>query len=343
MVRILQYCDFKNYMKLTLLFLIQIFHGVYRVADALVSLQRNGNIKYWDWKMEVACEPDKVEALANQAKQMEDELEVWKEEVKRVREKYYELNYFTTRQLIVLRKDLGVLKSPRVNAPGPAVSPTVLALLQSVSEKVNGIAVVKAVRDVALMPVESWEPSSPSLAATTSQDQTLFNSHINDEPLDAKGTSSVIKPFVKKGKKSSHNLCSLKPDKLSTEQKEIFMYVVERFAFPQLLVLKALEECKGDANKYDVQNWCLENSEKYQFHDEDSNDEAIESDIVEETVSLHHGGQSSSVLGWFGHSLMNYITLPRKRQDMAKPLQSSPPILKKYIDIKSNYKIRLFL
>ena len=295
------------------------------MADALISLQRKGNIKYLDWKMEVDCKQDKVEALAIQARLMEDELQTWKTEVKRARSTYYELNYFTTPQLIILRKDLGGLKT-EYYAKDPSINPTVLALLHGVSADVTGATVLKAVRDAAIISQQIQQPSSESIQRQL-HEHSQNNGDISDKHHAARRKTTTMSTSQKKENVSMHKECSLKADKLNQEQEEILIYIVDRFGFPQQLVLKAFDECKGDVDKYDIQNWCIENAEKYDFPDDDDDDEAIDT-VSDEHMSMQLNVSSSSFMSWVGQSFKHYIA--RKTHEGPKPEQSSPTTLRRY-------------
>ena len=87
-------------------------HNVCQIAEVLIDLQRVGNVKYTGWRLQVPCGLSSVVSmLHDQAKVMEHELANWKEEVTQKRGDFYELNYFTTLQLLTLRRELGVIKS----------------------------------------------------------------------------------------------------------------------------------------------------------------------------------------------------------------------------------------
>ena len=87
-----------------------------------------------------------IDTLQQQAKYMEEELQIWEGEVKQARKEYYELNYYTTMQLLTLRKELGKLKSLRQ----PHVDPHVLALLESISTEITPACVCKIVKSVGM-------------------------------------------------------------------------------------------------------------------------------------------------------------------------------------------------
>ncbi len=82
---------------------------------------------------------------------MEDELSEWKKMVKERRHDFYELNYFSTLQLLTLRKELGTIKnSERIRA---VVPPNVIALLQSISSQITSDLVCDVVHGVASVPI----------------------------------------------------------------------------------------------------------------------------------------------------------------------------------------------
>ena len=84
--------------------------------------------------------------LQQQTKEMEEELRIWEDEVQKARKEYYELNYYTTMQLLTLRKELGKLKT----SGQPHVNPHVLTLLQSISTEISPPCVCKVVKGVAI-------------------------------------------------------------------------------------------------------------------------------------------------------------------------------------------------
>lgn len=136
----------KRLPKVAIIFFIvymQIFHCVYRVAEALIALQKAGNVSYLNWKMEVKCEQRIIEALSNQAIRMENDLQNWTVAVKQYRSLYYDLNYFTTPQLLYLRRQLGSLKADTTSA---SINHEVLGLLKSVSTNITGDEVIHAVK-----------------------------------------------------------------------------------------------------------------------------------------------------------------------------------------------------
>ena len=297
-------------------YFLKIFHGIYRVADALIELQQSGNVSYLGWTMEVACGPDKVEALATQARLMEHELASWLDKVKQTRKQYYELNYFTTPQLIILRRELGKLKLPHANIY--AVSPMVLSLLQSISIDISKEAILKAVKEVPSLPPPSAPDDLPSSLSSFPKVDSKTSSQTLSEQKGAKITKLSA---TKQEKASSKTSFTSAADKLTNEQREILMYVVDRFGFPQQLVLKAFEVCKGEVNKYDIQNWCLENAEKYEFYEEISDNETESEEPM--AMQVQTAEVATGMMSWVGQSLRQYFA-PQKRRAAASPKDPPP-------------------
>ena len=146
------------------------FHGVYRVAEALIALQQAGNVSYMNWKMEVTCEQKMIEALSNKALQMENDLDSWSNAVNQSRSKYYELNYFTTPQLLYLRRHLGALKTDTTMT---SLNQGVLMLLKSVSTNVT----IDAVKVAATSPQQGLQTEVVHCTSPSAADEKLNISH----------------------------------------------------------------------------------------------------------------------------------------------------------------------
>lgn len=111
-----------------------------QIGDVLLSLQRHGNDQYMDWQMKCQCRtPDIVDQLQTMASGMETDLGKWKDEVQDTRGKFYQLNYFTTQQLLQLRRELGRFKDPSNRG---TIKPQVMALLQSISRDITSDVVI---------------------------------------------------------------------------------------------------------------------------------------------------------------------------------------------------------
>jgi hypothetical protein len=266
-------------------------HNVCRIAEVLIDLQRVGNVKYTGWRLQVPCGLSTVvPMLHDQAKVMEHELANWKEEVTQKRGDFYELNYFTTLQLLTLRRELGVIKSKPNSGPA-AVTPNVLALLESISTQVTAPHVHAIVQNVISDGIRS-ATSAPSVSAQdgafivppslsspailgggASSSGVGGGASRQSEPSMAQEVLSSAEVQTASGAEHMKvdvtiELPKISEDELSQEQRGMMQDLVNHYDFPNQLVLKAFEVCKENAVKYDIQNWCLDNLEKYIFKGE---------------------------------------------------------------------------
>ena len=110
------------------------------MTDVLISLQQHGNDKYIGWAKQFTCGTDEVlKKLQSQASEMEKDLKDWKEQLSCRRDQFYELNYFTTPQLLLLREELGQFKNNPENTD--PLKHEVMSLLHSLSQKITSNAV----------------------------------------------------------------------------------------------------------------------------------------------------------------------------------------------------------
>ena len=100
-------------------------------------------MKYFNWKAVIPCSLNKVDKLQHITASLEDELLKWKKEVAKNCHTYYELNNYTTSQLLYLRRQIGNLKAG-ANAP---ISYKALMLLNSISYAVTPSNVKQTVQN----------------------------------------------------------------------------------------------------------------------------------------------------------------------------------------------------
>ena len=87
-----------------------------------------------------------VNSLQVQASVMEKDLDDWKRELSLHRDHFYELNYFTTPQLLSLREELGQFKGTEISAK--PVKQEVMTLLQCISRQLSSDSVKDGVQTV---------------------------------------------------------------------------------------------------------------------------------------------------------------------------------------------------
>ena len=205
-----------------------------------------------------------MEDLQGLAKHMKDELVEWNKEVTLARKKFYELNYYTMRQLIVLRGELGRLKSGR--APQSLQWGQVMVLLESISSEVTPSALANLVQAVDSQALkedseneeEAHSPVHPNTPAALdhSVKSILLPSLSSVEQL-ASGRDSPTDT----GQGVPHARLSL--EDLNDEEKACFTDIVEGYDYSEMTALKAINEV-GDGDWNDIVNWLKENADKFE-------------------------------------------------------------------------------
>ena len=252
-----------------------------------------------------------VAELNTRAKEMENALIEWEDEVKKSRSRYYELNYYTTRQLLRLRKELGLSR----HNPHRQIDPEVLALLQSISQDVTSESVYSVLTNLEKVKVDLQAVASlvPHEAYEDEVETQLSDSEMpplepeEPGPSDAHPVENLPEsPTLTVLPSSGTVKPQLTEQELNDVQKQILTDMVEYQDYSRLLVLKAFEECDEMANAYDIEVWCGENENlKFDGDDEDkgeteaedtadssdeSSSESASSDVEENdlSVSLQH-------------------------------------------------------
>ena len=278
-----------------------------RIAEVLIALQQKGNVKYIGWSMEFHCQPLLVEDLQTQAKEMEDELIKWNSEVDEARKRFYELNYYTTHQLLVLRSELGKLKCLHSTNPLPQKA-QVMALLESISSEMTLANVKSVVQQVISQLPEDLDMQKSPIPGSDQAGAGNIEPYTKTPP-----PVSQIMPAVEHLHVSHVQTLpyvSLSEEKLNVKQKEYFTNVIENYGYHKMTALKAIEEVgTGDWN--DIENWVKENGDKFDelFQDEGNDDEeAGESCEEDEEISSESEDQNEDIgrdeeknLGEFGN------------------------------------------
>lgn len=196
---------------------------------------------------------------------MEDELLLWNESVKKQRENFYELSYYTTLQLLALRKEFG-----RINERAD-VSPDVLALLQSISTEVTPSIVSNALYCTAEATIED---------ISDSREGSVETEKLSDVVSLGVGTSlqAAVEEVVVDEDKHTPTLTE---DELSENRKAIMANITSRLECSKKLVLIAFEKCPDSSEQYDYERWCTENMDAYESDQDQDGDE--ESDYDDES------------------------------------------------------------
>ena len=207
-------------------------------------------MKYSGWALNFHCAVDMVDTLQQQAKEMEKELQMWEEEVRRARKEYYELNYYTTLQLLTLQKELGRLKISEQPRAHSQIKPQVLALLESISTEITSPRVWEAVKSVTavrrIVFTTQHHTSAEMLPASTagpfSQILPIQPSFTDDilAAADMQASASALRARLQQP--------NLTYDQLSEKQKQMFDDFMNCY-YSEQLILVALEKF-GEASPW---------------------------------------------------------------------------------------------
>ena len=297
---------------------LQVLQHVTRIAEALLALQQAGNVKYSGWMMNFNCatyiadqgpkqEPQlevesakqRVIELKNIAKHMETELEAWVNDLAVSRSNYYKLNYYTTLQVLRLRKELAQRRG--------SISAEVLALLQCISndvtsQKVQGI--VMEVIEERLKQQNEVEVQDPQVVVLECKEPSIAKNQerLNSEAVESETVNVLETPPLpqteQRPEPTKENDKTLPPpdsetqehittsglveNNLNERQKEILEDLTGYSGYSRTLVLKAFEECP-DADQYDIANWCDEHEEEIVTESEDKEDTTSQEETKEST------------------------------------------------------------
>ena len=213
---------------------------------------------------------------------MEFTLESWMNEIKGKRDEFYELNYYTTPQLLALSEELG-----RFNAnldSNLSIKADVMNLLHSISKKVTakGIKVLLKQYTIDIVNttdlIEEKSTSFSFIPKTSSCIAEADNSsHDSDDDSDGEPPQERMK--------SNRLEPQIQLDDLTLEQTS-HLYNLEACGYHIKLILLAFEHCD---NPNALAKWCLIHSGDYYFSDEDvssSETEEEEEDNCEEEEEI---------------------------------------------------------
>ncbi|XP_064403130.1 E3 ubiquitin-protein ligase RNF213-like isoform X2 [Halichondria panicea] len=252
---------------------LNLLHSATRIAELYLDLQKAGEVTYTDVSLTFRCavfianQPGDDDVQFNEAKAkitlqnyiraLDRQLIAWKDSVNNARGKYYELNYFTTIQLLQLRKELGMLTQSNATH---IVKPNVLMLLKSISPQVDSRVVVDAMQASthATQPEPmdydgEMEAITTATAITTPTDVEVMESSPAFEKQDPQQFISSPSAALK--------LPSLMYENLTEHQQETYTHCVNFFGYSKRHVLRAFKECGKEATIYDIEPWCVSNED----------------------------------------------------------------------------------
>ena len=231
-----------------------------RLATAYIDLFESGYIHRMNWSQEYHCSKDQVEGesikkeLDNERSVMEKCYKNWKKKVSDARKEYRELNFFTTQQLMTLRKQIATVCHSKDLAMNNI---QVLTLLESVrpgltSEQLKS-AIERAFKDTELfenlrgtaeLPLFTHVPSDDEMVTRKSMFDN--NNYFGTSSSTATGPCQVQTASVKK------------PKPKETSKIQSFLNAAVDDGYSEQIALAALVSLGVNAEEDDLLMWCLE-------------------------------------------------------------------------------------
>lgn len=244
-------------------YILQNLEGIMRLATAYINLYDSGFVHRMHWSQEFSCSKDQHEGesiaaeLTAASTAMEDCFSTWKKKVSNARKEYQELNFFTTQQLMLLRKEIA---SACRRSDLYVDSLQVLTLLESVRPNLEAgqlkAAIQRAFNDTDLLDHTKGLGVLPSFSLTPRQAEvhardTLYqnNNYIDKRPLKV-GTLSQLQPASVK-----------KPSAKGISKVRRFLNAAEDEGYSEQVALSALASLGVGAEEDDLLLWCLEEAD----------------------------------------------------------------------------------
>ncbi|XP_064404373.1 E3 ubiquitin-protein ligase RNF213-like isoform X3 [Halichondria panicea] len=272
---------------------LNLLHCATSIAELYLELQKAGDVTYSNATFEFKCvkgyefnlEEAKLRVATLQdyiIHTLERDMVTWKQIMESARDKYYELNYFTTLQLLQLRKELGILSQTSTNHK---VEYNILMLLKSVSPQVSSRVVIDSLQAAAQPEPMGGEGAIPvaDTVSANSENKDSLQAAAQPEPM---GREETI-PKADKVSANSENkaiqldctlpiaisepIPSLMPtlsfEDLNESQKSIYTTLMG-FNYSKGHVLRAFQECQ-DVDYFEIETWCDTNEDLFYERDVD--------------------------------------------------------------------------
>ena len=235
-----------------------------RLATAYIDLSESGYIHRMNWSQEYHCSKDQVagesitKELDEESSFMETCYKNWKKKVSDARKEYRELNFFTTQQLMTLRKEIATV----CHSNDLAMSNIqVLTLLESVrpsltSEQLKS-AIERAFKDTELL--ENLRGTAELLSFT----------HVpSDDEIVTRKSMFDNNNYLGSSSSTATSMCQVqtasvkKPKPKETSKIQSFLNAAADDGYSEQIALAALASLGVDAEKDDLLLWCLKEADE---------------------------------------------------------------------------------
>ena len=263
----------------------QNLEGVLRLATAYINLSESGFVHRMHWSQEFLCCKDQhegesiAEELASASTIMENWYSNWQKKVSNTRKEYQELNFFTTQQLMLLRKEIATAchsSDLKVN------NLQVLTFLESVRPSLVAehlrSAIQRAFKDTDLLEHTKGTGELPSVTLTPRQAElspgkSLYqnNNYVGKSPATTGSTPQVQAASAEKPKSKD----------ISKIRK--FLNAAEDNGYSEQVALSALASLGVDAEEDDLLMWCLEDADDADL--ESLYEEAISNPVIAREIN----------------------------------------------------------
>ena len=231
-----------------------------RLATAYIDLFESGYIHRMNWSQEYHCSKDQV-AGESVAKELDEESSFmetcyknWKKKVSDARKEYRELNFFTTQQLMTLRKEIATVCHSNDLAMNNI---QVLTLLESVrpsltSEQLKS-AIERAFKDAELRENRRGTAELSSFTHVPSEDEIVTRKSMFDNNNHASTSFSTATSTCR-----VQTISVKKPKPKETSKIQSFLNAAVDDGYSEQIALAALVSLGVNAEEDDLLMWCLE-------------------------------------------------------------------------------------
>ena len=235
-----------------------------RLATAYIDLFESGYIHRMNWSQEYHCSKDQVagesikKELDNERSVIEKCYKNWKKKVSDARKEYRELNFFTTQQLMTLRKEIATV----CHSNDLAMSNIqVLTLLESVrpsltSEQLKS-AIERAFKDAELLENRRGTAELPSFTHVPSDDEIVTRESMFDDNNHASTSFSTATSTCR-----VQTISVKKPKPKETSKIQSFLNAAADDGYSEQIALAAMARLGVDAEEDDLLLWCLEEADE---------------------------------------------------------------------------------